>query len=267
MKKDEKTIVEEPTFKETCTCPKCKGSGQDHKRRVCPHCNGTGEVTLVDCPDCLGTGVNCKRGACDTCNGQKKIPSYKADTIIKAKESCAKFQSNPVKALIPPIIGLLAIASTAGSLWSRICIDVGLVFNFEGFFLLLFFIAGFYELIQQFINFFKGSNYAPNKITLRSVGSTMLLAGILTACIAGPLTTREYNWIEGEAISKINENFGSRQEKCNKVEIARNEGQIFYGKATFTNKETKDVVVRLSTNRTGSGKHRRTNYRIYVDIQ
>lgn len=89
--------------------------------------------------------------------------------------------------------------------------------------------------------------YDPDRGTVRTVTVATLCAGVLAAVILGPVKSDGFCWIEKEARSEINKGVLRNQvTQCLNVDIEKQSGCTFYGKANLSNKESKDVMVHFS---------------------
>jgi len=256
--------------KGTRPCPDCKGSGSSgsgKKKRACSTCKSEGILYLVNCPDCFGTGVNSKRGPCSTCKGERTISSVRANEILNDQDRCAEFKENPAKVLGLPIACLAAIAFTSGPVWRRLLMDVNTLFNWNGALPGFIFLVAFYFLCRRSISFFRGSKHDADRFKLRLTGTVLILLGFVVMFVAGPARVNEFDWMEEKVQTALNEtDLRSSPIKCYEVVLDKKSGYTYYGTAKLTNKTRVPVVARYETYTTGSGKHRRTHYRIYVDL-
>lgn len=232
--------------KGTCTCSWCKGSGK-RGRRTCPDCNGLGTLYLVDCPDCLGTGVSRDRGVCKTCKGKKAVSSVEADRIHTAREKYDGYLQNPAGVFFKSIACYIAIAFTARSVWDQMCVTLEFLFDAEmifpsGFILLL----ALSLLFKQWNNLIKGSTNDADGSKPRTIGTVLFIVGILTAIIAGPVTSDGFGWMESKAKNTLNDKIlKSSSVQCLEVELSRKVDYTYFGKAKMSNGESKDIVARF----------------------
>lgn len=260
--------VEQPLdqqIKGSQICEHCKGTGWlkrgKKSKETCIYCDGKGTIYLVDCPDCFGTGVSSNRGVCGTCKGKKTVSTVDAENIQKSRELCAQFKENPIVVLAPAVACIVAMAFTAKPVWDRVVIDPNLLYHWFDAIPGAIMAFCFIYLLRLCIHLFMGSVYDPDRGSIRTVAVVTLCAGILAAVILGPVKSDGFSWIEKEARSEINKGVLRNQvTQCLNVDIEKQSGNTFYGKANLSNKESKDVVVHFSAK---TIRHHKYSYRVY----
>ena len=164
------------------------------------------------------------------------------DDVLKAEKWCADFKKNPLKALLLFCIWIVLIAICAKTVWEHYLIGWELLKTAKGGIAEFVLILSFCMIFKQSAKLFKGSEHDAAKFLLRAVGVIMFCASILTAIIAGPATSG-YGWMEDEAKSYINEEILNKDPiECTEVSINKKSNNTYYGKASFSNGTTKNVV-------------------------
>ena len=225
-------------------CNECNGRGQTFGiYRKCISCDGTGIVNLVDCPDCLGTGVSANKGICSTCKGEKVVTQPKAQDITLSKNWCTKFKENPVKALIWPIINIVALALCSRTAW--LYLSTGLVPDtFIGSVREHVPVIAWFFLIFKCINIFEGSRYDPERRMLRAVGLGIIGVGLLVSLIAGPLSCEKHELVVAQATEHFNKYRKGDNLTCTTINIKKRESySTYYGDAILTTGDSIPVKI------------------------
>lgn len=196
-------------------------------------------------------------------NSKNNTADSNDEDILKAEKWCADFKKNPLKTLLLFCIWITLIAICAKTVWEHYLIGRELLKTAKGGIAGFVLIISFCMIFKQSAKLFKGSEHDAAKFLLRAVGVTMVCASILTAIIAGPVTSG-YGWMEDEAKSYINEEILNRDSiKCTAVSINKKTNNTYYGKASFSNGTTQNVVATFLL----LESHRRTIvYKVKVNL-